>query len=298
MADPLREIEIFVRVADAGGLSRAARSLNLSQPTISRLLADLEARIGVKLLLRTTRQLALTESGAIYLQRVRPILAALDEARAAASGASGLSGILRVVMPVAFGTREIIPRLGEFLAGNPDLRIELLMADQTQDLVAEGADLALRLGALRDSSFVSRHVASSPRFVVAAPAYLRRVGAPVDPAELSARECIIGPGGSSQDTWGFRAADGTPVTVEVHGRLRVTSAEAVVAAARAGLGFALASRWMCGSELAAGALVPVLATYALEPATVHAVYPAGRSPPPKARAFAGWAAVSLAGARD
>src|SRR5690349_10021433 len=148
MGDRLLELEVFVRAAEGGSLSRAGRELGLSQPSASRLVSALEERLGVRLLLRTTRRLGLTEAGAAYLERARAVLLELEEAGAAARGAEGLQGLLRVALPATFGAREVVPRLAGFLAAHPRLRVELLMADHRQDLIEEGADLALRLGPL------------------------------------------------------------------------------------------------------------------------------------------------------
>ena len=148
MSDRLRELTAFVRAGETGSFSRVARELGVSQPSISRMVADLEARLGVKLLLRTTRHVTPTDAGRVFLERARQILGDLDDAENAARGADSLRGTLRVALSGAFGTREVIPRLPGFRAQHPKLRIELLMSDRTEDLIAEGADMALRLGPL------------------------------------------------------------------------------------------------------------------------------------------------------
>ncbi len=285
MSDRLLEIEVFVRVAETGSLSRAGRELGLSQPSASRLVAALEERLGVRLLLRTTRRVSLTEAGAAYLERARGVLLELGEAAAAVRGAQGLQGVLRVALPVAFGAREVVPRLAAFLAAHPRLKVELLMADRRQDLVEEGVDLALRLGPLPDSSFVARRLASAPRWPVAAPAYLASRAPPVTPHDLAHHDCILGPLGSATD-WVFEDASGAAVSVEVQGRVRVDSAAGVIACLKAGLGIGIASFWMCRAELAAGTLVRLLPGYPLGPAELYAVFPTGHRASSKARAFA------------
>ena len=172
MSDRLQELGIFVRAAEAGSFSRAARELGTTQPSVSRTIAGLERRLGVKLLLRTTRRITLTEAGSVLLERARHILPEIDEAEEAARGTDSLRGLLKVAMPVAFGIREVIPRLPAFLADHPQLRIDFAMADGAEDLVAEGVDVALRLGQLADSGFGSRKLASVPRYLVASPGYL------------------------------------------------------------------------------------------------------------------------------
>jgi DNA-binding transcriptional LysR family regulator len=164
MNDRLQELTVFVRVGEAGSFTRAARDMNLSQPSISRIVGELETRLGVKLLLRTTRRLTLTAAGEKFLERARDILAELDDAEDAARGVDSLRGALRVALPVVFGTREVIPRLPAFLERHPLLRMELRVSDFYQDLVAEGVDVAVRLGKLSDSTFGARKLAILPRF--------------------------------------------------------------------------------------------------------------------------------------
>jgi DNA-binding transcriptional LysR family regulator len=152
MNDRLQELTVFVRAAESGSFSRAARELRLSQPSVSRIVGALETRLGVKLLLRTTRRVALTDAGALFLERARQVLAELEDAEDAARGIDSLRGTLRLAMPVVYGTREIIPRLPEFLRRHPLLRVDMTVSDERQNLVAEGADVAIRLGKLEDSA--------------------------------------------------------------------------------------------------------------------------------------------------
>jgi DNA-binding transcriptional LysR family regulator len=294
MSDQLQELSVFVRAAETGSFSRVSRELGISQPSVSRMVASLEARLGVKLLLRTTRRVIPTDAGAVFLERSRQILADLDEAAHAARGEESLHGILRVALSVAFGTREVIPRLPAFLAQHPRLRIELLMSDRTEDLIAEGADLALRFGRLADSQFGARLLATAPRLVVASSDYLAQRGIPRTLADLSRHDCIIGPGLSGRSGWTFKRS-GAVKSVAVEGRVQVASAEGVIACVKAGLGLAVASRWMCSAELERGELSHVLPGYQLDPVEVHAVYPAGRRPSPKVRSFSDYLAANLGG---
>jgi len=293
MSDRLLELNAFVRAAETGSFSRVAREFGVSQPSVSRMVANLEARLGVKLLLRITRQVSTTDAGAALLERARHVLGELDDAMDAARGVDSLGGALRVAMPGAFGTREVIPRLPGFLAQHPQLRIELLISDRTDDLVAEGVEMALRLGHLADSGFGARLLATAPRFVVAAPAYLARRGHPRTLADLSGHDCIVGPGFSGRSGWSFRRS-GAVTSLTVEGRVKVASAEGVIACVKAGLGIAVASQWMCRAELATGELVPILHDYQLDPVEVHAVYPGGRRPSIKVRAFSDYLAAQLA----
>jgi DNA-binding transcriptional LysR family regulator len=291
-SDRLQELAIFVRAAETGSFSRAARELGTSQPSISRTVAALEARLGVKVFLRTTRRVTLTDAGSVLLERARDILSEIDEAEEAARGTDSLRGLLKVAMPIAVGIREVIPRLPAFLLGHPQLKIDFGMADEAEDLVAEGVDMALRLGVLADSRFGARKLASAPRMVLASPAYVRARGAPATPDDLARHDCIFGPGASGRKGWLFREGDTKrPVTgIE---RFNVGSAEGVTALAKAGLGVAVASLWMCRAELAAGDLVQVLAQFRLDPVDVHAIFPAGRQPSRKVRAFTDYLAAAL-----
>jgi DNA-binding transcriptional LysR family regulator len=297
MSDRLQELSVFVRAAETGSFSKVAREFGVSQPSVSRMVASLEARLGVKLLLRTTRRVSLTDAGMVFLERSRRILGDLDEAEHAARGVDSLHGVLRVVMSGAFGTREVIPRLPTFLEQHPRLKIELLISDRTDDLIAEGADIALRLGRLADSAFGARLLASAPRLVVAAPAYLARRGVPQTLADLSGHDCITGPGLSGRQGWAFRRG-GAITSVAVEGRVQVASADGVMACVKAGLGIAAVSRWMCRAEIERGEARPVLSDHVLEPVDVHAVYPGGPHPTPKVRAFSDYLAARLGAAVD
>src|SRR5438445_3020015 len=178
MSDRLQELSVFVRAAESGSFSRAARELGLSQPSVSRIIGELEARLGITLLLRTTRRITVTDAGNLFLDRAREILAEIEDAEDAARGLDSLRGIIRLAIPVVYGTREIIPRLPKFLAAHPLLRVEMAVVDERQDLVAEGADVAIRLGELGDSGFGARKLETLQRMLVASPVYLKERGSP------------------------------------------------------------------------------------------------------------------------
>jgi DNA-binding transcriptional LysR family regulator len=292
MSDRLRELTAFVRAGETGSFSRVARELGVSQPSISRMVADLEARLGVKLLLRTTRHVTPTEAGRMFLERAQQILSDLDDAENAARGVDSLRGTLRVALSGAFGAREVIPRLPGFAAQHPKLRIELLMSDRTEDLIAEGADMALRLGTLPDSGFGARLLGKAPRLVITSPSYIARKGLPRALADLAGHDCILGPGLSGRSGWNFTRS-GKAESVTVQGSITVTSADGVIACAKAGLGIAIASRWMCRTELEAGEIVPILSDYQLDWVELHAVYPGGRRPSLKVRTISDYLAAQL-----
>ncbi|MHC2337580.1 LysR family transcriptional regulator [Bradyrhizobium sp. USDA 4454] len=284
MSDRFQELTIFVRAAETGSFSQTARELRLSQPSISRIVGELEARLGVRLLLRTTRRVTVTDTGAHFLERARDILATVEEAEDAARGRNSVSGLLRLALPIIYGTQQIVPLLPKFLAENPLLRVELSVSDVRQDLVAEGADVAFRLGRLADSSFGARKLPSLERVVVATPAYLAARGTPKAPADLAKHDCIAGPGEFGRTSWTFRKGEAT-ITVDVSGRVTTNSGPGTLTSAINGLGIAMMTSTACQKELKSGELVRLLRGYSLEPIEVHAVFPAGPRPSPKVRAF-------------
>jgi DNA-binding transcriptional LysR family regulator len=292
MSDRLQELAVFVRAAESGSFSRAGRELNLSQPSVSRIVGELEARLGVKLLLRTTRRVTVTDAGALFLDRAREILAEVEDAEDAARGVDSLRGTIRLALPVIYGTREIIPRLPTFMSAHPQLRMELTVSDERQDLVAEGADVAIRLGTLGDSAFGARKLATLERVLVAAPSYLKTHGTPKTPADLAGHDCIFGPGGFARASWMFKRGH-TVISVDVKGRIQTNSGPGVLASLVAGLGIATASRVMCRDELKSGALLQLLDNFALEPVEVHAVFPGGPRPSAKVRALVEFLAGEL-----
>lgn len=292
MNDRLAALRLFVRVARNGSFSATAREAGLAQPSVSRIIAGLERDIGAALLRRTTRAVTLTEVGSDYLARVEPLLDALDAADQAARGDGELRGHLRIALSSSFGSREVVPRLPDFLARHPRLRVDLAMTDRRQDLVAEGIDLALRLGSLEDSSAIAVRLAQSPRVLVASPGYLERRGHPRHPADLARHDVIVGPGRPGMSRWSFHHG-GSLVSVRIEGRVTVAANEGATAAAVAGLGIAAMSAWGCGRERAAGELVTVLDDWAMDPVALHALYPQGRAAAPAARAFADWFRTAL-----
>jgi len=292
MSDRLFALRLFARVARTGSFSQAGRELGLSQPSASRIAAALEREVGAALMTRTTRGLTLTEAGADYLARIEPILAALEEADHAARGTGELRGTLRVALTLGFGVREVVPLLPAFMQLHPALRIDLLMNDRNQDLVAESIDVALRFGDLKDSSATARRLGASPRLLVASPAYLAQAGSPDTPESLANHEVILGPLGVGLDSCTLQR-DGRTTSVRVEGRLTTSANLAAIAAAVAGLGIASVALWSCRPELANGALVQVLTDWQMEPFELHAVFAAGRAAKPSARVFADYLATAL-----
>lgn len=190
--DRIREMETFLRVVEAGSFSAAGRDLDIGQPAVSKIVAGLERRLGVRLLARSTRRLTPTEAGLAFYERARRAIAEADEAETAARGAAmRLEGRLRVSAPVTFGRLHVVPRLGAFLDAHPRLKLELVMDDRVIDLLAENIDAALRLGDLPDSGLTTRKLARADRLVVATPSYLARWGFPSAPEDLPDHQAIV-----------------------------------------------------------------------------------------------------------
>ncbi|HWJ75390.1 MAG TPA: LysR family transcriptional regulator [Kaistia sp.] len=277
------DMEIFARVITAGSLSAAGRELGLSPAVVSKRLKRLEERLGTRLLQRTTRQIALTEAGRGFHDRVVQILASIEEAEAYVSRRSDVArGTLKISAPTSFGRLHVAPHLGRFLEANPGLTVNLALSDDFVDLVKEGVDVAIRIAELTDSSLVARRLAPNHRLLCATPGYLAGHGTPTSIADLS-RHALLATAG--QDPWRLEGSDG-PVTVHIDGRLRTNSNEVVRAAVLGGLGIALRSTWDVGPELRTGQLVHVLPAYRTSRrVAVHAVYPSRRYLAAKVRLF-------------
>src|SRR5579859_5703323 len=284
--DRLAALEIYVRVVDTGSFSAVARDQGIGQPAVSKAVVQLEAWLGVGLLLRSTRSVVPTEAGRIFYERARRMIEEAEEAVLAARGSGcGLSGKLRVSTSVCFGRLHVIPHLPAFLAEHPDLQVELVLDDRQVDLVNEGIDVALRMGPMPDSSMVARRIADGRRVVVATPAYLERHGTPMSPVELASHQAILYSGRAGWTSWTFRKAE-QAVSVELQGRLKMTAAEGLREAVNCDLGFTIASEWNFWPELKSGKVVTLLEEWDLPSTHLSAVYPTGRLASTKARAFA------------
>jgi len=284
MTDRLTALKVFARVARLGNFSRAAREFGVSQPSISRVIAGLERDLGAALIIRTTRALSLTDAGADYLARIEPLLDGMDEAEHAVRGDAQLKGRLRIGLSSSFGAREVIPELRSFMDRHPSLQIDLLFADQHQNLVVEGVDVALRFGVLADSGATARLLDASPRLLLASPDYLERTGMPAAPADLSSHSMIVGPGSGGPVAWSLKKRE-QRASVRINGRLTISSNEGAVAAAVNGLGIVSTVWWGCRAELERGRLIRILSDWEMDLVELHAVFPAGRAAKPAARAF-------------
>ncbi len=291
--DRLRAMEVFAAVAEAGSLAGAARKLRLSPPAITRAVAALERRLGVRLLERTTRSLAVTEAGLRFLDSARRLLAELDEAERSAAGATGRpTGHLRVTAPLGFGRAHVAPVLASFLNEWPEVSASLTLLDRVANMVEEGFDVAVRIGALPDSSLVARRVGEVRRLVVASPAYLARRGAPARPEELKRHEVIAFTGQPTAREWRF-VEDGRPLAVALAPRFEVNDTLAALMAAERGEGLAAALSYVAAPALAGGRLVSVLERFATPPVPVHLVHPQARLVAAKVRSFVDHAAPRL-----
>jgi DNA-binding transcriptional LysR family regulator len=278
-------LRLYARVARLGSFSAAARECGLSQSQASRIVADLETELGVRLLSRTTRAVVPTEAGSEFLSRVEPILSALEEAEHSVREGGELRGLLRMSMPTSFGVRDVIPRLTPFAHRHPALQIEIQLGDRRQDLVRDAVDVAIRLGPLPDSiaTATAKRIATIPRVIVAAPEYLARCGRPWAPDDLVAHRIVGGTAAAVPTAWRFER-DGHQSAVKLEPHFSTDENEGAIAAAVAGLGITSTSGWACRHELKTGALVRLLPEWTLAGIPVHAYFPMGRATRTCARA--------------
>ena len=283
--DRLQQLSVFRRVVETGNITRAARDLAMSQPSVSRIIAELEQRLGVPLLLRSPRGLTATETGqSFHLEAIR-ILDSLEEAEANARGAqAALSGNVRLACVAAFFNAVLLPWLGDFLLANPGLSLEAKLDPKPVDLTEDGIDLAIRFGPIRQQSLIARRLGRIDFALFASADYLARHGMPATPEDLAQHEfcrlTITRPNG----TLTLDGPDGRTVTVETHGRFGADSVDNTHLAARAGLGIALLAPWAVMEEVNTGRLVPVLPGWRAEPREVHAVWTGGHALPRRVRA--------------
>ncbi len=280
-----RQISTFVEVVARGSLSAAARAEGIAPAMIGRRLDALEARLGVKLLQRTTRKLALTNEGAAFLEDCQRILGELEDAESAVAERSATaSGHLLVSAPAGFGRQHVAPLLPSFLAEHREVTMNLNLNDRVVDVVGEGVDVAIRIASLSDSSLVGVKLADNQRVLVASPAYLKRHGTPLTLADLARHNCLAISSEGSQRGWTFRDG-GKQVTVKVAGNMVCNDGAVLHDWALAGKGLAWRSMWEVGSEIEAGRLCTVLEHNAAPGNDIHAVFAQRRHLPLRIRAF-------------
>lgn len=289
------EMAAFLRIVERGGFAAAARGSPLTPSALSKIVQRLEARLGVRLMTRTTRRIALTPEGEAYAARARDILGLIEAAEAeVTAGRAQPRGHLRVNTGTAYARHRLIPILPAFFARYPEITLDLVLTDRRVDLVEDGADVVLRTGALEDSSLIARKIADGRRVICAAPAYLARRGTPERPEDLLQHDCIVLHGLARLTAWPFRGPDGI-ATLTVRGPIATDSAEAIRDLALAGLGIIRVSEYVVQSAIEHGRLVPLLtARHVSEDVPVWAITAPGRHRMPRIQAFVDFVAAHAA----
>jgi DNA-binding transcriptional LysR family regulator len=283
--DRLAAMDAFVRVVDAGTFSGAAKQLRIGQPAVSKAIVQLEERLSVRLLLRTTRGLTPTEAGRNFYERAKRSIDEADGAELAARGAATtLSGQLRIQATVAFARLHVIPRLPAFLAQHPALDVDIVLDDRDINLVKHGIDIGLRVGQLSNLTSTACKIAQCQRRVIGAPSYFKAAGVPRIPADLARDQVIIYEQPLGGPTWTFRKG-AAEASVSLDGRVHLNTAVGVRECVLAGLGLAIASEWMFAPELKAETVKSVLTDWSLPPVEAWAIFPTGRRASARARAF-------------
>ncbi len=283
--DKYQEMRVFSAVVEASSFVGAADSLDMSKAAVSRYVSELEQRLGVRLLHRTTRRLSLTPEGEVFLARCRDILSSIEASEVEITTRSvSVSGLLKVSVPVSFGIRHMAPLWPDFLDLHPQLNLDVQLADRLIDLVDEGFDLAIRIARLEDSSLISRQIAATRLVLCAAPSYLERRGVPEHPSELATHDVVSYSLLATGDQWQFEGPDG-PVSVKVRPRFWSNNGDSCIAACVQGAGIQLQPTFLIDEELRRGALVEVLPQYQAATLGIYAVYPTRKFVLPKVRAL-------------
>ena len=283
--DRIDVMRLFLRVADTGNFSKVARESAISQPTVSKLIAGLELKLGAQLLRRTSRGLNLTDAGQDFYEAASGIVQSVDDVEArVGKGEASPAGLVRVALSPAFGRMQVVPRLPEFFARYPDVSVDFDVSQRYVNLVEDGLDLAIRMGTLSDSTLMARRIGSMAYMTVAAPAYLERAGVPQTPGELKEHRCIAFMAKDAPRPWQFQGEAG-PLEHLPQGSLRSNDAEYIRAGVLAGLGIAHNAGWLYARDIDEGRLVPLLQAHAPAPFPIHAVWPGSRRLPARTRVF-------------
>ncbi len=291
----LGDMTAFAKVVETGSFTAAARQLRLSSTMVSKHVRELEDRLGLKLLNRTTRRVSLTEVGALYYERCAPLLAEIAELECMASQMNTTPrGLLRVSAPLAFGAARVAPALADFSKHYPDVTVELILTDRVVDLVEEGFDLAVRFGDPGNSSLITRQLAIYPTMVCATPAYLAEHGIPATPEDLARHNCLTQTTEQFSRQWTFLGPDGRSHAVRISGNFRTNSISAQLAAALRGQGLTLQPSHVVADEIISGRLAQVLAAFRAPELVARVVYLPGRHLSAKTRAFIDFFVAQLA----
>jgi DNA-binding transcriptional LysR family regulator len=293
--DKFQEMASFVAVVEAGSFVGAADATGLSKAAVSRHVAELEQRLGTRLLQRTTRRLSLTDDGQLFFARAKDMLAAIDEAESEISSRSGEpSGRLRINAPLSFGVMHLAPLWPRFAQLYPKVSLDIELSDRVVDLVEEGYDLAVRITNLPSSQLVSRQLATTRMIACASPQYLALHGTPAHPGELAQHEVISYSYFAARDEWTFNSADDSPVVVRTHARIHANNGDTCRAAALAHQGIVLQPDFLIADDLRRGTLVELLPTWRAMTLGIHAVYPSRKHLPIKTRRLVDFLVEGLA----
>ncbi|NMG28119.1 LysR family transcriptional regulator [Aromatoleum evansii] len=284
--DRMRLMETFVRVVETGNFSAVAREARTTQSAISKQVQALEALVGAPLLVRSSRSHSLTEAGQLYYERCRQVLDTLEEAHIEVRRTEHeVGGVLRVAAPAAFGRLHIVPRLREFYARYPRLKLDLQLDDGFTDLVTAGIDVAFRVGELKDSRLVARRIGTAHRATLASPAYLETHGEPQHPDELAQHNCLIYTGLATLNEWNYRDGEERPHAIRVDGNFQSNSSEAIRQATCEGLGISYSPLWTFGEDLRAGRVRAILTRYRPPSLPLNVVFQPARRPSLKVNSF-------------
>ncbi|WP_022947191.1 LysR family transcriptional regulator [Methylohalobius crimeensis] len=284
--DKLTSMRVFARVAQSGSFAAAAKELGVSRAMATKHVMYLENSLGVRLLNRTTRRISLTEAGVAYLERCLQILEDIEETElSVAQLHTEPQGLLRISTPPFFGTFHLAPTVAAYMQQYPKVRVDIDIRGGVVDVVAEGLDLAIRLGELPDSSLIARKLASSPRVVCGAPDYFEKHGRPREPQDLRSHNCLVNWGFEPHDQWRFTGPDGEVSTIRVSGTLQANTADPLRLAAIHGAGLVVLPTYIVGQDLSKGRLEAVLQDHELPAMDIYAVYPHRRHLSAKVRTF-------------
>ena len=284
--DRVSAVQLFVRVVETSSFSKAAAELGITQPTATKAIAATEARLGVRLLHRSTRGVTPTETGALYYDKCKLIERAIDEAEnLAALGQGSVGGQLRISTSVAFGRRVLVPLVLRYMRSHPEVTVDVSFDDRYMNLIEQGIDLAIRMGQMADSTLGARYLGSNPWLMVAAPEYLLEHAEPRSAGDLAAHACIVYSSVQGDDRWRLSTPEGNLLSVPVRGPLRSNNLSAVLAAACDGLGLAILPWYVARGAITDGRVRPVLDDHSLPAQDMHAVFPSPKLVPSKVTSF-------------